>query len=213
MPNEVKNGLYALIIGLALISLSYWFVDKPVVYWMHDHDSRQYVLLDWFTKIPIVLVVPFLIIYPILTIRWFYKKSGWLDTFLLATGTSVTITFFFVKHLKFVFGRYWGDTWLDNNASLLRDNAYGFTWFNSSQDFASFPSGHIALTIAPLIVVWMLFPNLRWLAGLLCTLVAFGLIVLYYHFVSDVIAGALVGGLVGYYTVKISYPSNYASIR
>jgi membrane-associated phospholipid phosphatase len=53
-------------------------------------------------------------------------------------------------------------------------------------------------------VLWLTYPKFRWLYGTLVALVVIGLIGLDYHFVSDVIAGACLGGLTGYYVVKIS---------
>jgi membrane-associated phospholipid phosphatase len=50
--------------------------------------------------------------------------------------------------------------------------------------------------------MWFLFPKLRWLWFLLAFLVVVGQIGMYYHFLSDVIAGALLGSLVGFYIIR-----------
>jgi hypothetical protein len=34
------------------------------------------------------------------------------------------------NQLKFVFGRTWPDTWIQNNPSFIRDGAYGFNLFH-----------------------------------------------------------------------------------
>lgn len=45
-------------------------------------------------------------------------------------------------------------------------------------------------------VIWLVYPRLRWLAGLLMLLMVIGQVGLYYHFLSDTIAGATLGYLV-----------------
>jgi membrane-associated phospholipid phosphatase len=95
--------------------------------------------------------------------------------------------------LKFAFGRTWPDTWIHNNPSFLRDGIYGFNFFNGSAEYASFPSGHMAVTCAVISVLWLYFPAARALYTLAGLAVAIGLVGANYHFLSDVIAGAFVG--------------------
>jgi membrane-associated phospholipid phosphatase len=95
--------------------------------------------------------------------------------------------------LKFVFGRTWPDTWIHNNPSFLRDGVYGFNFFHSGPEYASFPSGHMAVTCAVASVLWIYFPKARMLYTVGALVVATGLIGANYHFLSDVIAGAFVG--------------------
>ena len=52
-------------------------------------------------------------------------------------------------------------------------------------------------------VVWLEYPKLKWLAITLSICVMVGLIGLDYHFVSDVIAGMIVGITTGRFTVGI----------
>jgi len=95
--------------------------------------------------------------------------------------------------LKFVFGRTWPDTWIHNNPSFLRDGIYGFNFFNGGPEYASFPSGHMAVTCAVISVLWLYLPAARTLYALAGLAVAIGLIGANFHFLSDVIAGAFVG--------------------
>jgi len=95
--------------------------------------------------------------------------------------------------LKFVFGRTWPDTWVHNNPSFIRDGIYGFNFFHGGPEYASFPSGHMAVTCAVVSVLWLYFPSVRTVCTLVGLAVAVGLIGANYHFLSDVIAGAFVG--------------------
>ena len=101
-----------------------------------------------------------------------------------------------------MFGRYWPATFTCHNPSLIDNHVYGFNWFNTGAAYASFPSGHATFIFSFAAVLWSVFPKLRWLACLLCLLVISGQIVMYYHFVSDIIAGAILGTLVGICVVQ-----------
>jgi membrane-associated phospholipid phosphatase len=101
--------------------------------------------------------------------------------------------------LGFAFGRYWPETWIDDNPSLIGDGAYGFHPFHGGTAYRSFPSGHTARILAVATIVWIGYPRWRWACVLSSLAVAAGLIGMNYHFVGDVIAGGFVGGIVGAY--------------
>ena len=204
MPNDLRVGIHAILYCVLLVFIAYYFIDKPVVFWMVDHHIRQYIFLDWFTHIPEIFAGSLIIIYPILIIRYCYNKFTYHDRVLLTAANSIAIANIIHDPLKIIFGRYWPATWVNNNLSLVRDHAYGFNWFHTDKAFASFPSGHTTITVAAMIVLWFAYPRLRWLAVVISLAVAIGLIGMYYHFVSDVIAGAYLGGLTGFYTLKLS---------
>ncbi len=62
---------------------------------------------------------------------------------------------------------------------------------------SSFPSGHATTSFAAAMAVAVLMPRLRWPALALATLVALSRVYLGVHFALDVIAGALIGTLIG----------------
>jgi membrane-associated phospholipid phosphatase len=115
---------------------------------------------------------------------------------------AVVIGQFLKDIFKVIFGRYWPATFVCNNPSLVSNHVYGFQWFKSGSAYASFPSGHTTFIFSFSISMWFLFPKLRWLWFLLAFLVVVGQIGMYYHFLSDVIAGALLGSLVGFYIIR-----------
>lgn len=47
-----------------------------------------------------------------------------------------------------------------------------------------------------------MYPRWTWLAILTMVVTAIGLLGMNYHFVSDVVAGTLLGGMVGYFTLE-----------
>jgi membrane-associated phospholipid phosphatase len=95
--------------------------------------------------------------------------------------------------LKFMFGRTWPETWVENNPSFIRDGVYGFNWFHGGAGYRSFPSGHMAVTCAVVGVIWIWYPRLRPLCAFVALAVAGGLIGADYHFLSDILAGSYVG--------------------
>jgi membrane-associated phospholipid phosphatase len=116
-----------------------------------------------------------------------------------AACVSLVLADQFRETLSHAFGRYWPETWIHDNPSLIRDGAYGFHPFPKGSDCGGFPSGHAARTLAAATVVWIACPRWRWACGLASVAVAAGLLGVDYHFVGDVIAGGFVGGIVGTY--------------
>ena len=57
-----------------------------------------------------------------------------------------------------VCGRYWPETWFDNNPSLIGTGTYGFHPFAHGDDIGSFPSGHAARILGFAAVWWMAMP-------------------------------------------------------
>jgi len=78
---------------------------------------------------------------------------------------------------------------------LFWPSHYGFYFFRGNWN-SNFPSGHMALLVAATTVLWLEFPRWRWLFTVLIAIAAFLLLFGEWHFVSDLIAGALWGNLV-----------------
>ncbi len=106
-----------------------------------------------------------------------------------------------------VFGRYWPETWTHHNPSLIGTGAYGFHPFQAGDDIGSFPSGH-ACRILGFATVWVIaMPHSRTvqvIAIVLCAPMLASLVAMNYHFVSDVIAGGVLGGVVATYAAHLA---------
>ena len=111
-------------------------------------------------------------------------------------------------------GRYWPETWRDNNPSLIEDNAYGFHPFQVGDDVGSFPSGHAARILGFFIVFWIAIPRGRWLYAILTIPMCVALVAMNYHFVGDVIGGGVIGALVGTWAVELCQADEkYSGLR
>src|SRR5206468_10070558 len=106
-----------------------------------------------------------------------------------------------------VFGRYWPQTWTRNNPSLIGTGTYGFHPFQRGDDVGSFPSGHAARILA-FATVWLIaMPRSRTVQIVVIILSAsmlVSLVAMNYHFVSDVIAGSVLGALIAMYATHLA---------
>jgi membrane-associated phospholipid phosphatase len=106
-----------------------------------------------------------------------------------------------------VFGRYWPETWTQDNPSLIGTGTYGFHPFQRGDDIGSFPSGHAARILA-FAAVWLIaMPRNRSLQVVIIILslsMLVSLVAMNYHFVSDVIAGSVLGGIVAMYAAGLA---------
>ena len=203
LPRLHQIGLTVLLcIGLVLIG--YFYIDRPLAWLAYDHHLRRFLWLKYFTYLPDLLAfaaTPILLLTP-LAIR-LPRLRGHGPRTLLAMSLSLSVAVFIKNALKIIFGRAWPETWINHNLSLIQNHVYGFFWFQNSQAYHSFPSGHTTITFAAMSVLWLSLPRWRWLATLICLLVIIGLLGMDYHFFSDIVAGAFLGSWCGLYVQRL----------
>jgi membrane-associated phospholipid phosphatase len=93
--------------------------------------------------------------------------------------------------LKFIFGRF------DPSHFLQNPTVQTFHFFKGVPD-SSFPSGHMVMATAFAMVMIRLQPRTQLILIILLCLGAIALVVGDWHFLSDVVAGAFVGGTAGF---------------
>jgi membrane-associated phospholipid phosphatase len=202
---------------LLAIAATYCYLDRPLCDYIYEHNWSQYLISlclhprwlphaasmstdhygNLITQIiewpPIITgLSPFLIL-----IGAFLPRGGWRDV-LIVTGFSVLFTFVLKNDLKWIFSRDWPLTWTNNNLSWISNHAYGFQWFQgkifqANDTTGSFPSGHTAVAFAALLPIGLIFPRFLPLCIILATLEGLSMVLFGYHFLSDVLAGAMVG--------------------
>jgi membrane-associated phospholipid phosphatase len=203
-PALLMNGVLALLLGTLLVMVCYYYVDKPVAFWVHDNHFRQYLPLKYLTFIPNIVAAAVPIIYISFIILYALGINRYFMRVMLALANSIVITIFLKIISKIIFGRYWPETWISKNPSLIKNNAYGFHFFKMGNAYGSFPSGHTSVIVAAITILWFAYPKLRLLWTLFVLLVMVGLVGRNDHFVGDTIGGLFLGGLTAYYTATIS---------
>jgi membrane-associated phospholipid phosphatase len=189
----LSRWIFGLAATVLVTTISYWWLDRPLAL-IFDKTfpyTRAFVTL---THLPDPLV-PFAIVVFIGLGLWSLsgRPLSHLQKCALLSSISLIVAEATKAQLKFLFGRTWPATWVNNNPSFLHDGVYGFNFFHGGPEYASFPSGHMAVTCAVLSILWIYYPTMRTLWMIAGLAAATGLIAANYHFLSDVIAGSFVG--------------------
>lgn len=204
----LKKIIWTFLIGIVLIALCYLYVDKPAADFAFNHHLERF---SWWLKWPTYTLVIIFFVTAIsiilTTIRWCARvKVSHFEHVFFVASINTWITAKFKDILKYTFGRTWPATWTNNNPSWLNNHVYGFHFFHGGGGYASFPSGHMTVTLALITVLWIHFPKWRPLFAIIALSEAVALIGLYYHFVSDVLAGSLLGFTTGMFASRAFLP-------
>lgn len=200
-----RHTLIALAACATAVVFCYYKVDRSVAFFMHAHPPQ---LLEGFLQElvkppPLVQTWSPLILALLVAWRAFAPYWKWQITLFVAC-VSLIVADEFRESLGLVSGRYWPLTWIQNNKSLIGDDSYGFHFFESVIGGSSFPSGHSARILGFATVWWIAMPRIRFLLILVCVPMLAALILLNYHFVSDVIAGSFLGAIVAVYSARLA---------
>jgi membrane-associated phospholipid phosphatase len=194
----LRNTLIALPLGAALVALCYFFVDRPVAFFVHDtHNFGLAAFLKAITYVPTTVEAWVPAVLVVLGVRRAWGPWRRWELALLLACVSLVVAEQFKESAALVAGRTWPDTWVEDNPSLIRNDVYGFFPFHGGRGWESFPSGHTARTLAAVGVFWVAYPRWRWLCVLAAVPVPVGLVGMNYHFVGDVVGGGFVGATVG----------------
>jgi membrane-associated phospholipid phosphatase len=176
------------------------WLDRPIALSVHSIFG-SFPMLGSFTGTPSFFGPLAIAVFLIFAARRLaFRPFAKLDAALIQGEVGIMLAKPVVAVLKFASGRTWPQY---NHPSLIDDGVYGFNFFHGGAAFDSFPSGHMASTCALIAAFWICFPQFARLYGILITLMALGLIAGNYHFVSDVIAGAFIGGSIAVFTASI----------
>lgn len=199
----IKKTIVFLLLIISLMVFSYYHVDRQLVWTLASHHARDWFLLKIVANDITNIIGAFVFIFYIyFAISKATFNTNLTDKKLVYMCNAVVISTFLKDGLKMLFGRYWPSTYICNNPSLIDNHVYGFNWFSHGTPFSSWPSGHATLIFAFSTSMWFLFPTLRKLWVLLALLVVIGQLGMYYHFFSDVVAGAALGSVVALFNYR-----------
>ena len=88
-----------------------------------------------------------------------------------------------VLGLKVLFGRARPEL-------FLNEGLYGFQWVKFERLYWSFPSGHVATMMGLMFGLYIVWPRYRWVFLSLGLLVMLSRVILFQHYVSDVMVSA-----------------------
>jgi membrane-associated phospholipid phosphatase len=198
-----KVFFYSSLVGL-LALIAYFYLDIIVATFFHDMTGDfKKLFSQYITK----LGKSEWILLGSLVMYFFYKsKKPFLAQQGLFVFTSIALSGILVNILKVIFSRY-------RPKAYFQDGSFGFDVFafKTKYIFNSFPSGHSVTAMGLAIALMLLFPRYRVLALLFGVIVASSRFIITAHYLSDVLIGGLLGGLVSYslyhyyFKAKMSY--------
>src|SRR6266704_5423809 len=189
---------------IVAVLICYFWIDRPVAFFVYGHHINKIEVFRWFTYPPPEVQNWSALVLTILMVRRTWGPFQRWQKVLLVACVSLIVADDFRISLGDVFGRYWPQTWTHDNPSLIGTGTYGFHPFQRGDDIGSFPSGH-ATRILGFATVWLIaMPRSRAFVTVPCGAMLVSLVAMNYHFVSDVIAGSILGGIVATYAARLA---------
>src|SRR5437762_14330913 len=200
----LRRTLITTVLCIAAVLACYFWIDRPVAFFVYRHHINTIQVFRCLTYPPPEVQNWSALVLTILMLRRAWGPFlRWQKVLLVACVSLIVVDDFRIS-LGDVFGRYWPETWTHDNPSLIGTGTYGFHPFQRGDYIGSFPSGHAA-RIFGFATVWMIaMPNTRVAATVICAPMLVSLVAMNYHFVSDVIAGSVLGALVATYAAHLA---------
>lgn len=191
-----RRVLWAASIVLIEVAAVLW-LDRPLAEFFHNHAGAVQPFFDVVQRFG--LGYPYLLLSAaaFTLLRWgggIQLLSRWDDSMRAATHiplfffASVAVSGIVADILKIVIGRA-------RPKLLFANGTYDFTWFGWHADHWSFPSGHATTAAALMTALWCLWPRPLWVYAAAAALVAIARVVTGQHYLSDVVAGTVLGVL------------------
>ena len=206
-PQRGYAGLRNWCIGLAITALGvvacYFWLDQPIAFFIHRNVTNKTIFV-WLQRLPVAFLLLSSFVLAWCGLWTLIERPFSRVQFVgMACTISFIATNLITNQLKYVFGRTWPETWIENNPSLVQNGVFGFNPFHGGLGFASFPSGHLAGVCAVMAVLWWSYTRFRPIYIACVAAVAIGLIGANYHFLSDILSAIFVGASAGYITTKM----------
>ena len=206
-PRLLHRTLIITALCIVAVFICYFWIDRPVAFFVYHHHINKVQVFRWLTYPPPEVQNWSALILTILMVRRAWGSFlRWQKTLFVACLSLIVADDFRIS-LGDVFGRYWPETWTQDNLSLVGTGTYGFHPFQRGDDIGSFPSGHAARILA-FATVWLIaMPRSRTVQVVVIILGAsmlVSLVAMNYHFVSDVIAGSVLGAIIAVYAAHLA---------
>jgi membrane-associated phospholipid phosphatase len=176
--NLMKNP-WTILVYTVLVILAYHFIDRPLATYFHQLDLRTNLhILNLLTGLGKVIIYVVLFAVAGLYFRFIgtnpvYEARSW---YLLA---CIVLTNLLCLMLKTSLGRARPDL-------LFTSNIFGFYWFKTTALYWSLPSGHTTTVVSLASSFGVIFPKYFYAFLGLAFLIVLTRVLLYYHYLSDV---------------------------
>lgn len=199
-----RHSMLAITAGALAVVICYFFIDRPVAFFVYRHEIASVQEFRWLTEPPPLVQSWAPLVLVMLAVRRAFGEWRPWQRVLFTACVSLIVADQFRQSLGDLCGRYWPETWHNNNPSLIGTGAYGFHPFEVGDDVGSFPSGHAARIAGFFGVFWFGLPRWRVAYVLLAVPMLVAMVAMDYHFVGDVVAGSVLGAVVGIWAARLA---------
>jgi membrane-associated phospholipid phosphatase len=194
-----RYWLFALALCTAAVGFCIAFVDRPLALFFDEH-IRQTELWAWLDLVlrPFPLIIPVSVVFMFACSAWLlsgHQLRAWAETSFLCSCSAIAAGASDLV-LKHIFGRGWPDP------TFIQDHLYGFHLLHGEKHWDAYPSGTTGVSVAILAVLWILRSRWRFPGLAIVIFLIAAVVVMNYHWLSDVIARAFLGVWIGWSTVR-----------
>ena len=176
-----------LLFGGVLSAISYYFWDVQLMYYCKGLSRSIVGAAEIITQAGDSLWYFILLVPAFIVIRFVWKNEQW-SAKILYLILCISLSGILNTGIKWLMGR-------NRPINLIEDGVFGFDFFRIIYlyETTSFPSGHTVTAFAMATSFSFLYPRWSVPAFLIAAMIGLSRIVLTAHYLSDVIAGAVVG--------------------
>ncbi|MGH8161749.1 MAG: phosphatase PAP2 family protein [Gammaproteobacteria bacterium] len=184
---DLRRASLVFVLGAVVAAVSVAWIDRPlalaIAHVLPPGASVPSTIPD--LLIEFVIVVGLAGVVGWIWARWHGNERLLRVTPLVAATMPISLG---VSELgKWLFGR------TTTRLFVHHPRAYGFHWGDGHSMFFGFPSGHMLVATALIVVVIAVYPRWRWLGWALLAALALAMLLTSYHFLGDIVAGWLIG--------------------
>jgi membrane-associated phospholipid phosphatase len=176
-----------LLFGGVLSAISYYFWDVQLMYYCQGLNRSVVGAAEIITQAGDSLWYFILLVPAFIFIRFVRKNEQW-SAKILYLILCISLSGILNTGIKWLMGR-------NRPINLIEDGVFGFDFFRIIYlyETTSFPSGHTVTAFALATAFSFLYPRWSIPAFLIAIMIGLSRVVLTAHYLSDVIAGAIVG--------------------
>ena len=176
-----------ILFGGVLSAISYYFWDVQLMYYCQGLNRSVVGAAEIITQAGDSLWYFILLVPAFIVIRFVWKNEQW-SAKILYLILCISLSGILNTGIKWLMGR-------NRPINLIEDGVFGFDFFRMIylHENTSFPSGHTVTAFALATAFSFLYPRLRVPAFLIAVMIGLSRVVVTAHYLSDVIAGVVVG--------------------